>query len=386
VEMNNGTFDTRVLDNVISGNQGGGVSVVGGAWYLLSGAQGDWPPIQLSGHIDVSSSEESWSGDANGGQVGPWVFPSNKGTTLAVNVLAPAGGCGSVGPIWLNEVFGTGASVQITAGADGCPGPGGTVFSWSQPISIPTGPVTSAANNVIQGNKIGTNAAGDAAIANGGFGVKVWAGASGTLIGGTAPGQGNVIAFNQGQGVRVQGSGTLGNTIRGNSIHSNVGRGIENINGGNTELAPPVIDSLQGFVSGHTNPKCYPCTVDVFSDYDGQGRIYHGSVMTNDDATGTWAYTGAVTGPNVTATITDASGNTSEFSAPVPTPTPTATPAPLPGVGGAVMLPPAAIAAESSAPLSGPDRSTDVNAALAGIVSAAALAAGGWYLRRRWRC
>ncbi|MCJ7811662.1 MAG: hypothetical protein MUP62_05685, partial [Dehalococcoidia bacterium] len=44
----------------------------------------------------------------------------------------------------------------------------------------------------------------------------------------------------------------------------------------------------------------------------------------------TWAYTGAVTGPNITATITDASGNTSEFSAPLPLSQP---------VGGIAQLP-----------------------------------------------
>ena len=69
-----------------------------------------------------------------------------------------------------------------------------------------------------------------------------------------------------------------------------------------------------GSVSGHTDPKCYPCTLEVFSDDEDEGRIYHGSTTTNDDATGTWIYASAVTGPNVTATVTDADGNKSEFS------------------------------------------------------------------------
>jgi len=174
---------------------------------------------------------------------------------------------------------------------------------------------TGASGNQVQGNHIGTDVTGTAYLGNSSGGLSIWSAPSNT-IGGTAAGEGNVIAFNYGDGVRVYGTSTTGETIRRNSIHSNGGKGIENTDGGNGELAPPIIDSVAGSVSGHTNPKCYPCTVEVFSDNEDEGRIYHGSAATNDDATGTWSYPGAVTGPNITATITDASGNTSEFSLP----------------------------------------------------------------------
>jgi hypothetical protein len=77
-----------------------------------------------------------------------------------------------------------------------------------------------------------------------------------------------------------------------------------------------------------------------------------------------------VTGPNITATITDANGNTSEFSAPVAytPPTPQA-------VGGIAQL------LELSG-LSGRNYT-----ALAGGLAALALLAllaGAWYARRRW--
>jgi len=70
-----------------------------------------------------------------------------------------------------------------------------------------------------------------------------------------------------------------------------------------------------------------------------------------------------------------------------PTPTNTYTPVPPtptrpPGVGGAVKLPPAAIAAESGAPADGSGSAVGNYAALAGAVAAIAL--GGWYARRRW--
>jgi hypothetical protein len=220
--------------------------------------------------------------------------------------------------------------------------------------------------NRVKGNYIGTSAAGDAPIPNA-TGVWIGGGAQSNTVGGTAPGESNLIAYNTGytgDGIRIEGATTTGNTISRNSIHSNGGKGIENISGGNMELAPPVIDSV-GSASGHTNPKCYPCTVEVFSDTEDEGRIYHGSAPTNDDATGTWTYSGAVTGPHITTTATHADGNTSEFSAPVAYPAP---------VGGLAELPDASDSAGRNY----------VAVALAGLAALLALTAGAWYARRRW--
>jgi CSLREA domain-containing protein len=218
-------------------------------------------------------------------------------------------------------------------------------------------------DNSVMGNYIGTNHDGTAAVPNG-TGVRVEGDADNNTIGGTSSGEGNVIAYNSADGVRVDGASSTGNTIGGNSIYSNGGKGIENINGGNGELAPPVIDSA-GSASGHSDPKCYPCTVEVFSDDQDEGHTYHGSAITNDDATGTWTYPGSVIGPNITATITDASGNTSEFSAPVAYR--------LPFVGGIAEL------ADASGS-SGRNHMTLAALAAAALV---ALTAGAWYARRR---
>jgi hypothetical protein len=69
---------------------------------------------------------------------------------------------------------------------------------------------------------------------------------------------------------------------------------------------------------------------------------------------------------------------------PTPAPTPTATPKPPAGVGGAVKLPPAAIAAESGVP--GEEPRSVGTVALAGVAAGVILlTAGGWYARRRWR-
>ncbi len=86
-------------------------------------------------------------------------------------------------------------------------------------------------DNVVQGNLIGTDVSGAGALGNG-YGVLlqsgdfVQAGPSNNLIGGTNPGEGNVIAFNTNAGVTILGP-SRGNLVLGNSIHDNSGLGID---------------------------------------------------------------------------------------------------------------------------------------------------------------
>jgi hypothetical protein len=84
------------------------------------------------------------------------------------------------------------------------------------------GPAVS--NNVIAGNKIGTDVTGKVALPNS-TGVDV-EDSPGNTIGGTALGDGNVISGNRDDGVDIQGSSSTGNSVRGNSIFSN-GFGID---------------------------------------------------------------------------------------------------------------------------------------------------------------
>jgi hypothetical protein len=70
--------------------------------------------------------------------------------------------------------------------------------------------------NVVQGNRIGTNADGTAALGNGN-GVTIAHGADNT-IGGTVAGAGNQISGNAAQGVMLVGATATGNVVRGNLI------------------------------------------------------------------------------------------------------------------------------------------------------------------------
>jgi len=64
-------------------------------------------------------------------------------------------------------------------------------------------------------------------------------------------------------------------------------------------------------------------------------------------------------------------------------PTPMPTPTRPPGVGGAVLLPPAAVAAESGAPSEGSGWPAVIWAAVAGVLGATALAVAVWRVRKR---
>lgn len=74
-----------------------------------------------------------------------------------------------------------------------------------------------AVSNVVQGNFIGTSAAGTARLGNGGSGIGI-SGASGNVIGGTALNAGNLISANTVRGIYMVGSGTTGNLVQGNKI------------------------------------------------------------------------------------------------------------------------------------------------------------------------
>jgi hypothetical protein len=177
----------------------------------------------------------------------------------------------------------------------------------------------------VRNNLIGVAANGTTPMGNGGNGV--WIATATDNDVGTANGaDANTIAFNTSDGVEVnaESAPTTGNSIRVNSIHDNGGLGINNVSGGNNEPAPPVITAV-GSASGTS---CHNCTIDVYSDAADEGASYHGSTTAN--ASGDWSFSGSVGGPNVTATSTDSSGNTSEFSAPFSLSTPTPTPSPSP--------------------------------------------------------
>lgn len=75
--------------------------------------------------------------------------------------------------------------------------------------------------NLVEGNFIGTTAAGTAALPNKRNGVFIRLGATSNTIGGTTAGVANRIAYNKAHGVQIDGAATRGNRVERNSIFAN---------------------------------------------------------------------------------------------------------------------------------------------------------------------
>ncbi|HZY87890.1 MAG TPA: hypothetical protein VFE78_23855 [Gemmataceae bacterium] len=76
---------------------------------------------------------------------------------------------------------------------------------------------TGTSSNVVSGNFVGTDETGTTNVANSGVGVLIESGASSNTVGGTATGAANVLSFNQ-AGVFLDGGTTQTNAIQGNLI------------------------------------------------------------------------------------------------------------------------------------------------------------------------
>ena len=165
---------------------------------------------------------------------------------------------------------------------------------------------------------------------------------SGNTIGGVAAGAANTIAFNTADGVQV--TGGKDNPIRGNSIYANGGLGIElgtsgmpsqNVLGGSTYRPEPRRElpgaGLGGVCTGlghddrrrrehhaqhHGLRRPLRQPGAVLPAY-GQGQIYLGATMVTTGVDGGAQFSfndpALAKGAIISATVTDAAGNTSEF-------------------------------------------------------------------------
>jgi hypothetical protein len=195
---------------------------------------------------------------------------------------------------------------------------------------------------VVQGNLIGTDITGELPLGNlnGISAQDVSAG----LIGGTAAGAGNRIAFNSSLGVSVTYSNSVV-AILGNDIYANGSLGISLSGGGvptpnddgDADTGPnnlqnyPVITTVtvspktMVHVSGSLNSEAnktyrleFFANASCDSSHNGEGKIFLGhadaGTSPNDVAFGPLDFAVPADRHVITATATDPSGNTSEFS------------------------------------------------------------------------
>ena len=121
----------------------------------------------------------------------------------------------------------------------------------------------------------------------------------------------NAIADNAGTGVLISGVNSIYNTVTMNEITRNGGAGIT-LDSGNEMLAAPVIETvIENTISG-IGP--VNSIIELYSDPEDEGGSFLGSVTSESD--GRFSWTGEFEPLNITATATDAAGNTSPFSTP----------------------------------------------------------------------
>ncbi|MFI5415448.1 MAG: IPT/TIG domain-containing protein, partial [Candidatus Lutacidiplasmatales archaeon] len=298
--------------NVISGNSNYGISLSTG---------------------DVASSDNTVQGN--------YIGPDITGTI-------------ALSPNQTGIFFGGGDHSQVGGSA---PGAGNLISGNGQPSTVKPGVYVggAATGSVFQGNLIGTQADGLSPLGNSWGGIVL--GTTQIVVGGIGPGEGNVIAFNgkstdPGSGVMVDGASV---TVRGNSIHDNAGlyglgidlssNGVTPNDSGDADPGPndlqnfPIVSSvtplgpgsgtrIQGVLHStpstiydldfYANPACSNFPREFL-----EGETYLGSsqVSTDGSGTGTFDVTLAATietGARISATATDPSGNTSEFSQRLP--------------------------------------------------------------------
>jgi hypothetical protein len=174
---------------------------------------------------------------------------------------------------------------------------------------------------------LGSTIGGRTSVGNGSAGVFLSKGTTGTQVGGDS-GQGNAIGFNGSSGIEVHANASKKNSSKHNGISKNHKKGIALFDGSNNNIQPPQFDivylttspravgSAGVHIEGHSTTDG---TVEVFNDPVDQG----GTILGRSESTnGQWKIdTNADVAENLTATITDASGNTSSFSLFGPTPT-----------------------------------------------------------------
>lgn len=334
---------TAAERNIISGNTEAGVHI--------SGLDGQEAPIsQITGNYIGMNAAGSFAIPNGSGVLITGNAPSNlvRGNVISGNTTAGINLSAASNQIHANLIGidptgtvdrGNGTGILLAAGAIGT-SIGGANTSLRNVISgndlgiaTATG-VTDATGNQIQGNYIGTASNGTSAIPNSQDGIRLESGNNSIIS--------NVIALNTQKGINILPTGT-GNRISRNSIFSNgttsahlgidLGNdGVTLNDNGDTDLAnnqqnfPVLISATGTLVFGTINSAPNATyTLEFYSNptaepsLHGEGKTYLGTMNVTTNGTGNTTFNfvppiGVFGGEFITATATDASGNTSEFS------------------------------------------------------------------------
>ena len=221
-----------VANNLISANMGAGVSLKNASFNTIRGNLIGVDPNGLAGPVDNDDNQIY----GNGG-IGVLLQTGTHGNLI--------GGPGAADG---NIVAGNGGSMKVDSGS----GNSNTIQGNQIGLDVSNTPDTNgigirvvSGNPLIEGNVIGGNSDGVSLEGNGEVVTGNWIGTDRTgtahlgnnangivitgshnVIGGTDPGMGNIIKFNDSAGVYLPSANAISNAIRGNSFYSNGNLGI----------------------------------------------------------------------------------------------------------------------------------------------------------------
>src|SRR6266567_6694628 len=300
--------------NVISGNTGDGIDIVSGG----ATVQGNFIGTNAAGTAALPNSGSGILISGGSGTIG--------GTTPgAGNVIS---GNSFEGILLFNDLngvnvqgnlIGTDVTGHVSLGTQRV----GIFINTTSPGAAIIGGTTAAARNIIsgnedgfdlntfstgitiQGNYIGTDITGSAALPN--TSRAMFVSTNSTVIGGVAAGAGNVISGNA-DGIEF-GNSVTGNLVQGNFIGTAADGPVNTTINGTLNSTASTTFRIEFF----SNTVCDPSG-------NGEGQVFLGStnVITNGSCTANIGFVvpnASVSGQYITATATDANNNTSEFSA-----------------------------------------------------------------------
>lgn len=330
--------------NLISGNTGTGIELASGCNATV--IQGNFIGTDASGTLDLGNSTDGISIAASSnsiisanvisGNTSDGIFISGataRNNTVTTNRIGTdVSGTIAVGN-GDNGVLVSSAPFNTIGGATAADG---NIISanFGDGIEI-TG--ATASNNIVRFNLIGTDIGGTQDLGNDDNGILIQTSAHDNEIGDS----GNTIAFNTLDGIYV--SGGTNNALRHNLIFLNGDLGIDlgtsgvtsnDVNDGDTGANQlqnfPVITAatnhftqvdIAGTLDGAAGISFdldFFANVNIDPSGSGEGQIYLGSTNVTTDGSGHVDFVASLpvtlSGRYVTATATDANGNTSEFS------------------------------------------------------------------------
>jgi titin len=221
---------TPAARNVISGNGGAGIGLFANANvvegnYIGTDYRGEFSVGNGLGGIAISFANHNLIGGtaAGAGNVisgnrsdGIRISQEGRETVVQGNLI----GTDARG---VSRLANASAGIGISGGLNNVIG--GTAAGARNVISgnSATGiALSETGGNLIQGNYIGTTAAGDAPLGNSFSGIGFSNHSSSNTVGGTDPAARNVISGNLNRGVDIFGAGVTGNLVQGNFIGTNV--------------------------------------------------------------------------------------------------------------------------------------------------------------------